>query len=207
MNVSDAINTKTLNVTETVDAKQLTAKNLNLSGVNLTGNGTDIAVKGNILLQKADGKTAIRIDANEGDIILEQADCAEDFDIVCTEIARPGAVMVLDANGTLEPCSKAYDTRVVGVVSGAGDYRPGIVLDKRVDSANRLPIALIGKVFCQVSAEFGSVEIGDLLVTSSIPGFAMKANDQNAAFGAVIGKALKPLKTGQGLVPVLVSLQ
>jgi hypothetical protein len=35
----------------------------------------------------------------------------------------------------------------------------------------------------------------------------MKAADRGRAFGAVLGKALRPFAGGQGLVPVLVSLQ
>jgi hypothetical protein len=35
----------------------------------------------------------------------------------------------------------------------------------------------------------------------------MKASDPAAAFGAVIGKALQPLRSGTGLISVLVALQ
>ncbi len=51
------------------------------------------------------------------------------------------------------------------------------------------------------------IEIGDLLTTSATPGHAMKATDPHKAFGAVIGKALRPLDRGQGLIPVLIALQ
>jgi hypothetical protein len=49
--------------------------------------------------------------------------------------------------------------------------------------------------------------VGDLLTTSPTPGYAMKADDPFKAFGAVIGKALRPLKEAQGLVPILIALQ
>jgi hypothetical protein len=35
----------------------------------------------------------------------------------------------------------------------------------------------------------------------------MKATDVSRAFGSVIGKAMRPLESGSGLVPVLVALQ
>jgi hypothetical protein len=70
-----------------------------------------------------------------------------------------------------------------------------------------MPVALIGKVTCKVDARYGSVEIGDLLTTSPTPGHAMKAVDYASAFGAVIGKALRPLSEGCDLVPILVALQ
>jgi hypothetical protein len=58
-----------------------------------------------------------------------------------------------------------------------------------------------------VDAQYGAIAVGDLLTTSPTPGHAMKATDQLQAFGAVIGKALRPLGEGQGLIPVLISLQ
>jgi hypothetical protein len=65
----------------------------------------------------------------------------------------------------------------------------------------------MGKVFCQVDAGYGPVAAGDLLTTSPTPGHAMKARDRERAFGSVLGKALRPLSTGRGLVPILVTLQ
>ena len=65
----------------------------------------------------------------------------------------------------------------------------------------------MGKVYCKVDAQYASVEVGDLLTTSPTPGHAMKAADPLRAFGSVIGKALRPLDAGQGLIPILISLQ
>ena len=142
-----------------------------------------------------------------GDIRLTNADCAEDFDIFGTLKVEPGTVMVLGENGALCQCQEAYDKRVAGVISGAGDYKPGIVLDKRESSANRQPIALLGKVYCKVDAQFGAIEVGDMLTTSPTPGYAMKTTDPFQAFGAVIGKALRALPSGQALIPILIALQ
>jgi hypothetical protein len=103
--------------------------------------------------------------------------------------------------------SQPYDRRVAGVVSGAGNYRPGIVMDRNTSDRVRQPIALMGKVFCLVDAGYGAVSVGDLLTTSATPGHAMKAGDPQRAFGSVIGKAMRPLPEGQGLVPILIALQ
>ena len=70
-----------------------------------------------------------------------------------------------------------------------------------------MPVALLGKVFCKVDADSNPIETGDLLTTSSTAGHAMKAADPLKAFGTIIGKALKPLPYGKGLLPILVSLQ
>lgn len=141
------------------------------------------------------------------DIILKNADCAEDFEMSGAAPIEPGTVMVIDQEGALQPSQQAYDKRVAGVISGAGDFRPGIVLDRQQSQGNRMPIALLGKVYCKVDAQFSSVEVGDLLTTSPTPGHGMKVIDPLKAFGAVIGKALHPLQSGQGLIPILVALQ
>jgi hypothetical protein len=142
-----------------------------------------------------------------GDIMLANADCAEDFDIAETEPVEPGTVMVVGEEGVLHESRQAYDKCVAGVVSGAGNYKPGIVLDKQQAPSSRKPIALLGKVYSKVDASYAPIEVGDLLTTSPPPGHAMKANDPLKAFGAVIGKALRPLAAGQGLIPILIALQ
>ncbi|MGC2576086.1 MAG: hypothetical protein WA376_00745 [Terrimicrobiaceae bacterium] len=141
------------------------------------------------------------------DIILANADCAEDFDIADAPSIEPGTVMVLGDDESLHRSCRPYDKRVAGVVSGAGNYKPGIVLDKQQAQSNRKPIALLGKVYCKVDASHAPIEVGDMLTTSDTPGHAMKATDLLKAFGAVVGKALRPLKEGQRLIPILVALQ
>jgi len=156
-------------------------------------------------------KNAAFFDGNvvvTGDLVFtDAADCAEDFDIADSDLSEPGTVMVLGGSGRLEACARAYDKRVIGVISGAASYRPGIVLDKRPDLPGRKPIALIGKVFCKVDAGHGGVEVGDLLTTSSTVGHAMRADAGAAAGGTVIGKAMQPLAHGCGLIAVLVGLR
>jgi hypothetical protein len=142
-----------------------------------------------------------------GDVILQNADCAEEFEVQESAEIEPGSVLSLSDSGAMALSSEAYDRRVAGIVSGAGGLRPGIVLGRVPSAGNRWPIALSGKVFCKVDADASPVKVGDLLTTSAIPGHAMAARDHMRAFGAVIGKALAPLASGQGLVPVLVALQ
>ena len=161
--------------------------------------GGDVQVTRNL---HVDGDIEVK-----GDIRLTNADCAEDFDIAEATVVEPGTVMVLNDAGELAASGHAYDRRVAGVVSGAGAYRPGIVLDKRETGAIRQPIALLGKAFCKVDAQFGAIAAGDLLTTSPTPGHAMATNDPIKAFGAVIGKALLSLPSGQGLIPILIALQ
>ena len=139
-----------------------------------------------------------------GDIIF--SDFAEHFDLADIE-AEPGTVMAIDQDGSLRPSKEPYDKKVAGVVSGAGNFRPAIILGKRGPSGRRMAIALVGKVYCKVDAKNSPIEVGDLLTTSDTPGHAMKADDPFKAFGSVIGKALGPMQEGNGLIPILVSLQ
>ncbi|MCM3923884.1 hypothetical protein ND748_19700 [Frankia sp. AiPs1] len=138
-----------------------------------------------------------------GDLRLTGADVAEQFD-VATEVPA-GSVVCLDDAARVEVCRRPYDRRVAGIVSGLGDRKPAVVLD-RADRGPRRPVAVVGKAWCLADAENTPIEVGDLLTTSGRPGHAMAARDPGAAFGAVIGKALSPLSTGRGMVLVLVGL-
>lgn len=110
-----------------------------------------------------------------------------------------------------------YDKKVAGIVSGAGGYKPALDLTRqdqeqqeqleKKKNKDRLPIALMGNVYCKVDARHSSIEIGDLLTTSSTKGYAMKVEGPMKAFGSVIGKALDSIKDGLGMIPVLVALQ
>lgn len=143
-----------------------------------------------------------------GDLRLLGADLAEAFSVDASLEVQPGSVMVLNENGDLTVATNAYDRAVTGVISGAGNYRPGVLLDQSGDLTGRVPIALVGKVNCLVDTGFGAIHVGDLLTTSPTPGHAMRADDQQRAFGAILGKALRPLRRGErALLPVLVCLQ
>jgi hypothetical protein len=146
-----------------------------------------------------------------GDVILVNStsgDIAEDFDV---EDARSnleaGTVLIINADGKLSASDLPYDTRVAGVVSGAGGLRPAVVLQRVPSGTSRSPIALLGKAYCKVDATFGNIEAGDLLTTSATPGHAMKVSDKSRALGAIIGKALARFEDGCGLIPIMVSLR
>jgi hypothetical protein len=141
-----------------------------------------------------------------GDIQLTGADCAERFVVQGHDELEPGAVLVVGGTEELRLCTESYDRRVAGVVSGAGDCRAGIVLGVAPTTADRVPVALAGKVYCKADATVSPIEVGDLLTTSSSTGHAMKATDHRRSFGAILGKALSPLTHGRDLIPVLVAL-
>jgi hypothetical protein len=126
-----------------------------------------------------------------------------------SEELSPGTVVVLDSTKSNQVTSStvSYDTRVAGVVSA----QPGIALGEKSD--NKVLVATTGRVRVKVDATKNPIHIGDLLVTSDIPGLAMKSEPimiggrQIHAPGTLIGKALEPLEKGKGTILVLLSLQ
>jgi hypothetical protein len=159
----------------------------------------NVAVNGNI--------TTVNTINVQQDVILAGADCAEQFDVHPATAAEPGTIVVFDDEGMLRESYYPYDKRVAGVVSGAGEFRPAIVLDRRASSEKRISVALVGKVYCKVDADPAPITVGDLITTSARPGFGMKAVDSTRSFGTVVGKALKPVRRGQAMIPILVALQ
>ncbi len=124
------------------------------------------------------------------------------------EVLAPGTVVVIDVtrkNG-VSPSRVEYDTRVAGVVSDA----PGVILGEAGE--NKAMIATTGRVRVRVSA-VQPIRVGDLLVTSSTAGAAMKSIPMPVGSGSLhrpgtlIGKALESLEEGEGEILVLLSLQ
>lgn len=136
------------------------------------------------------------------------ADLAEPFESSEGRLA-PGSVVVIDeANpGKLKLATQAYDTRVAGIISGAGGVHPGIALHQEGVIDEGQNVALSGRVYVQADATGGPIKPGDLLTTSATPGHAMKSLDAARARGAILGKAMTGLAKDRGLVLVLVTLQ
>lgn len=154
------------------------------------------------------GKGRIVADVME---IKGGSDLSEQFDVSSPDgDIEPGMVVCIDPSkpGALAVSRQAYDRKVAGILSGAGGVEPGMRMGQDGSAADgEHPVALTGRVYCLADASHGSIEPGDLLTTSRTPGHAMKVSDHQRAQGAVIGKAMSSLETGQGLVLVLVNLQ
>ena len=136
------------------------------------------------------------------------ADVAEPFEF-STERMSAGSVVVIDAEhpGKLKLSSRAYDTRVAGIISGANGVNPGLSLHQEGLLDGSADVALSGRVYVLADATHGAISPGDLLTTSDTPGHAMKVTDHAKAQGAILGKAMTELKSGKGMVLVLVTLQ
>ena len=142
--------------------------------------------------------------------VLSGGDYAESVNISGDKNSyEPGDIIVINAtkHGTFAKSAVPYSTLVAGIYS----TKPGLLGRRQSgdlkSSTTEIPMAMVGIVPTKVSAENGPIKDGDLLVTSSTPGVAMKGTDATRMMGAVIGKAMDSLHSGNGVIEVLVRLQ
>jgi hypothetical protein len=108
---------------------------------------------------------------------------------------EPGTVLVFGGDKEVTTTDAMNDTRSAGVVT----TNPAYVMNEG-QTGIRVCIALAGRVPCKV---VGRVKKGDLLTTSSTPGYAVKATDPK--LGSIIGKALEDKDNGEaGVIQVAV---
>jgi len=151
--------------------------------------GTD-GHDGNLIVRDRNGQNTVFINGDAGDITLLNADFAEDFDLADKVEAVPGTVMCIGPDGGLELCDTYADPRAVGVVSGAGGTRPGLVLDHSAEQTGRAPIALIGKVGVFVDQVASDLAPGDFLTSSKRLGYATRAEPDTPP-EAILGRMLR----------------
>ena len=171
---------------------------------------------GNTAVFKANDVNVARIDYTgkgffNGGTQMGGADVAEFFDVEdnSTEY-EPGDVLIIsqESDRKVEKSSSAYSTLVVGVYA----TKPGVLLTEKnaeQDSLGKMvPLGVIGVIPTKVCIEGGAILRGDLLVTSSTEGVAMKADPKKVQIGQVLGKALQPYnENGVGKINVLVSIK
>lgn len=138
------------------------------------------------------------------------ADVAEAFD-VNGKISEyePGDILVISTktDRTVEKSSTPYSNLVAGVYA----TKPGVLLTEEnidTDISNKAPMGVIGVIPTKVCLENGKIKRGDLLVTSSKAGVAMKASIKKVKIGQVIGKALQDYDQKEiGKIQVLVNIK
>jgi trimeric autotransporter adhesin len=192
--------------------------NIGVSGITNGASGEggyfDNTVAGNILIGAVSGVHKFRVDGTgkgyfDGGTQTGGADFAESVAVAPgANEQTPGDLLVVDPSGKrqLKLATEPYSTLVAGIYS----TKPGVLATPHSMNetvTNEVPLAIVGIVPCKVSAENGPIVPGDLLVSSSTPGHAMKGSDRSRMLGAVVGKALEPLSAGTGVIQVLVTLQ
>ena len=170
---------------------------------------------GDLIVARTSAGARFRV-ANNGNVTATGtftgggADFAESVDVLDSVAAySPGDVLVVDptSNRRFALSREPYSPLVAGIYS----TKPGMLGSRSSmndkQRADEIPMAVVGIVPTKVSAENGPIERGDLLVTSSTPGYAMKGTDRDRMLGAVVGKALEPLANGAGIIEVLVTVR
>jgi len=183
-------------------------------GIGTTVPNAKLEVNGSLLLTAGSGASMTYADGTTQSTawtgVLSGGDYAESVDVTGNrEQYEPGDVLVVDSNhpGHFIKASERYSMAVAGVYS----TKPGVV-GRRQHIAKSLvttevPMAMVGIVPTKVTNENGLIKPGDVLVTSSRPGYAMKGTDRSLLAGAVIGKALEPLKGESGVIEAVISVQ
>jgi hypothetical protein len=183
-------------------------------GIGTVEPGSKLEINGGIRLTSGSGGSVTFADGTVQSTAwtgtLCGGDYAESVDVTGERNRyEPGDVLVIDPQGSGKFIKSAepYSTTVTGIYS----TKPGLVgrrqTTDRTNSTTEVPMAMIGIVPTKVSAENGPIRPGDLLVTSSTPGYAMKGSDRTRMLGAVIGKSLGSVDSGIGVVEVVVTLQ
>jgi hypothetical protein len=121
------------------------------------------------------------------------ADLAENY--VTDAEYEPGTVVVIGGEKEATISSTDHNKKVLGVIS----TQPAYLMNSECVGQ---PIALRGRVPCKV---FGVVNKGDLLVTSSVAGYAQVCAEEFETSRAVFAKALESkFDEGTGTIEVLV---
>lgn len=181
-------------------------------GIGTTTPGAPLEVNGSVKLTSGSGASMTFQDGSVQSVAWTGSLCGGDYAEAVNASGdhkkyEPGDVLVLsDDNGSdVSKSTQPYSTLVTGIYS----TKPGVIGRRQegVKSDSEIPMAMVGIVPTKVSAENGSIKRGDLLVSSSTEGYAMKGTDRGRMLGAVVGKALGSLDSRLGVIEVIVSLQ
>ena len=109
---------------------------------------------------------------------------------------EPGTVVIIGGEKEITTTDQVNSTKVAGVIS----TDPAYLMNAE---ATGLPVALRGRVPCKV---VGVIQKGDVLVTSSTPGYAMPAaHPHNVSASELVGKALQSkTDSAEGVIEVLI---
>lgn len=110
-----------------------------------------------------------------------------------------------DGQGRVLKTNAAYDSNVIGVISGANGVLPGLMLGQKNNKkvSGNLPVAIGGRAYIAVSKHSKKIKPGDRITSSEERGKCMKASEHIP--GTIVGKALSFEENG--FVLVLINLQ
>jgi len=164
-----------------------------------------------LVIETVETPATFRVDGI-GQVLADGAFYASEFSAGSADVAEwvpvthsvcPGDVLVLDTTNpgffrrSEEICS--------ALTAGAVSTQPGVILGQAEAFEQKALLALAGIVPVKVTDEGGPIQPGDLLVTSSTPGHAMRWAGPHPCPCALVGKALEPMADESGLILVLLT--
>lgn len=170
---------------------------------------------GDLAVFQAGGFNKIRFDRSgkgffNGGTQNSGADLAEAFDVDGSSADyEPGDVLLISTTSdrAVVKRGEAYSSLVAGVYA----TKPGVLLTEEESAGSalvgKIPMGVIGVIPTKVCDENGPIRRGDILVTSSRPGYAMKADPDKLRAGQAIGKALQAFDGNTGKIKVLVNVK
>lgn len=129
------------------------------------------------------------------------ADVAEWVQV--TGFVEDGDVLELDP--TIGQAYRLSQTRCSSLIAGVVSTQPGVTLGAGVVGPQQALLALSGIVPVKITNEGGPIQPGDLLVSSSTPGYAMRWAGSEPCPCALVGKALEPMADERGVINVLLT--
>jgi len=162
-----------------------------------------------ITVSSTDTASVFRVDEG-GNVFADKSFYGEGFETASADVAEfvrvsedveSGDLIEIDSGepDTYRKSRTKYSELVAGVIS----TKPGLTLSDSDDNAGKARLAMSGTVPLKVTAENGPIEPGDLLTSSSEPGYAMVCENTAKCNRAIVGKALEGLKSGKGVIRIL----
>lgn len=173
-----------VSITGNVTTGNVTTGNVSITGeLSATGNITG----GNIIsLGDVTGKNLNSSNADLAEMYVADADYP------------PGTVVEFGGLLEITISSHSHSTRVAGIIS----TEPSYLMNSAQEGKYVLPVALTGRVPCQV---VGTIRKGDRLVASPFSGVAMALDTRLYEPGCIIGKALEEYNSiDNGIIEVAV---
>lgn len=159
----------------------------NITGGNLSV-GTGTITVNNIVNSGSNGVGNIGSSTTYFNTVFAKATSAQYADLAemyqGDDTYMPGTVVEFGGTHEVTITTTLSSTSVAGVVS----TNPSYLMNSGLNGLNTVPVALTGRVPCQV---LGPVKKGDRLTSSVFPGVAQVLDESTYQPGCIIGKALE----------------
>jgi transglutaminase-like putative cysteine protease len=155
--------------------------------------------------------SAFRVSAT-GDAFADQSFFGQSLESGFADVAEwvqvTGSVEagdVLEFDPTLGQAYREAQTPCSALAAGVVSTQPGVTLGAGTVGPEQALLALTGIVPVKVTNEGGPIQPGDLLVSSSTPGYAMRWAGPEPCPCVLVGKALEPMTDERGVISVLLT--